>query len=1620
MKIYVQGARENNLKNIDAEFGAGLTVVTGVSGSGKSSLVFDTLFQEAQRRFQEMLTLGASAERISPAAVEEITGLLPTVAVGQNLLNRNPNSTLATASGLHPLLRLLFARFGLRNCHQCGASLEIIDRDALISILRQTPPTAQLQIPLVNQVKGSHATLLDLLVQSFGADRLEVDGFPYAGDSLSPGQPHTIHLTLAKLKGHETTTTLRGYLEQVFALGSTVVHVRRDNISRTYSLASVCSQCGTWLSSLEPQHFNRVCPDCQGSGCSRCGESGLHPLAAATKWMGLRFDQFLAKSVSQIQASFDTSSLQPNADRLGSEITTRLDALARVGLGYVTLNRPVPSLSRGEAQRLRLAVLLTGRLSDLLHLLDEPTIGQHPHDVENLMGALSELTGPVIYVEHDRIAAARAEAVLDLGPGAGQEGGHVMFSGTPEVLWQADTATGQYFSGRQACVLPEKRPQPTKFLRIHQAFRHNLAHIDVQLALHRLNVICGVSGSGKSTLVENVLYETLTGKEPIGCERVEVSKLKVVMVDQSPIGRNPRSNPATYTKLLDIIRDVFAINTGLDPTCFSFNTSDGACQKCSGMGAVEIKMRYLPSSWIPCSECEGQRFSDDVLEAKVTFADGIARSIADFLNLTVSDALLLMNAAPQLSETAIARARSLLQALRDIGLGYLRLGQPSPTLSGGEAQRVKLAKYLGRRQLSNHLLILDEPSTGLHPADIHGLLVVLDRLVRSGTTIIVVEHNTDIIRAADWLVELGPGAGPEGGKLLFCGVPEDLGKSAETPTSQALAEEAHLSVHPLRTAYESTQADVIQVQGARANNLQNVNLSFPKNALTVITGVSGSGKSSLVGDVIEREARRRYLESLAMYERQSLHENQQADVDTVHGLGVTLAVSTQRSRYNPRAHLGDDTEITQGLAVLFAQGGTLLCPNCGVDMPREGERFRCSNCGKTIPLPRPRHFAPTTYAAACETCHGVGTLQDPRPDKLILHPDKPLCDGAMYSPGFFPKGYLCKPFNGGYDMVQALAGRYEFDPATTPWNEMSEDAQHAFLFGDPQPLPVTYTSRKGLVTQRVERFPGFFGWIRDWDQGGTYTETVACPACLGDGLREPYRSVRLAGQTLFALRQMPLKDLRAFVDQLPEDYAKDPISGHIFKKIQRRLHFLCQVGLGYLHLDRLSGTLSAGEGQRVRLAGMLDGQLRGLILLFDEPTRGLHPSEVDALQAALARLTAQNNTVIVVEHDLHIIQNADYVVDMGPGSGRFGGSVVAQGEPREIARNASLTGRWLQGSRRISLPATRKQPEGWVKLYKPSGFNLKMEILEIPKGVLVGVCGVSGSGKSTVINDTLARILAPSKQTTSVAYEPIAPEPYERLEGAPVNALVIDQTRAGMHNPASFLGVEKALRVLYAQSESAINLNIDADSLKKGCSACAGSGVERIDMGFLPDIFEICEVCAGSGYPPEANEVRLYDLSLPEVMALSIEQAYQVFMQTESVAQPLTTAMQVGLGYLILNQPGRTLSGGEAQRLRIAGELLKKAKPGTLYILDEPTVGLHLEDIQQLIDVLRGLVDAGHSVLVIEHHPHVLAACDWLIELGPGGGPQGGEVIAAGTPEAIAGLDTPTGPYLKNVLEDAE
>ena len=1639
MDIRIRGASEHNLKNLDVHFGDGLTVVTGVSGSGKTSLVFDTLHHEAHRRFLDIFLYGRAGQRLAPANVTEIAGLGPTIAVGQNLLNRNPHSTLASASGLHPFFRLLYANYGVRHCLHCGSPLSVLTEDEivdrLVSLSKQEPLT--LVAPILHQGKGSHTTLLTVLADEFGTEQLIVDGKRWDAVPLDAMTAHDIEIEIGRINKTMSARQIRDVVQGAMALGAGAISARGKTKQVMLATTPVCTVCGTGFGEVEPTHFNRACPYCNGKGCERCDETGLHPQAASVRWEGMRLPELLTLSVDEVRQLFLRVELPSTANRLRSEIQRRLDALEQVGLGYISLDRSAPTLSRGESQRVRLAISLSSRLEDMLHVLDEPTIGQHPADVARFLLAFRELAGPVVYVEHDRLAAAAADRAIDLGPGAGKEGGEAIFTGSPADLWKADTPTGRYFSFRERVVTPDPQPLPDRFLLVRGAHQHNLKHIDVKVPIGRLTVITGVSGSGKSTLVEHVLVPTLTKNKPMGCEAIEGPRIRPVLVDQSPIGRNPRSNPATYTKLADIIRELYAAATGLSKSHFSFNRPEGACPACKGIGATEIRMRYLPSLWIPCADCEGQRFNDEVLAATVQFGEQNL-SIADFYALSIQEIRDLISETPWLSPARRRAAHRILQALIDVGLGYLELGQPSPTLSGGEAQRVKLTKYLGRNTLRKHLIILDEPSTGLHPQDLHGLLIVLDRLVRSGATIVIVEHNTDIIRAADWIIDLGPGAGPDGGALLYTGPLEGLHDIQESITRNALKEEYAVQPREPTRRGESQPTPVISIRNARANNLKGVNVDIPKGTLTVVTGVSGSGKSSLVRDVLQTEARRRYLESLSMFERQGLRESAEAPVDAITGLGVTLTVAPHQAhlwshipQFTRRNSVGAISELSFHVANLLASLGERRCLECGATMKRE-KLWVCPKCHATAPIGKARHFSGAHFASSCSNCSGLGSLQAPQPDKLIIHPEKPLCAGAMWSPGYWPKTYLCKD----QPVIPALGARYGFDPFTTPWNAMATEAQQAFLFGDDETYAITYQSKstgpmKGKLRTHKWTWRGFFSkdsWLWNWDIHGTYTKTVVCPECHGTGLRPEFLAVTLQGRNMHELSEMPLADLEERLKAMPPPLSEIPLAETSLNIARRRLRFLRQVGLEYLHLNRPTGTLSAGEAQRIQLASLLGSGLTSLTILIDEPSRGMHPSELDALREALQELRDEGNTVIVVEHDLLLIRAADHIIDLGHGAGAQGGEIVAEGTPDAIIKADTVTGKWLQDDtlrfaphrKRLHdwmWPTQRRKPQGWMEIKGARAHNLRGGDVQLPLETLIGICGVSGSGKSTLLIDTLGRALVKKLHSSSFAQEPLEPGAHEAIDNAPKRAFLVDQSRRGIRSPAQFLGLVKSLQKIYADCDDAHALGLDARALSKRCSACKGRGRIRIDMGFLPNEYVECETCKGTGYRPEAWEVRFKDVALPEINAMTLDEVYELFKDDERIRKPLSVVRQVGLGYLVWDQPAYTLSAGEVQRLKIAKELYKKTQNPTLYILDEPTVGLHMEDVARLIDVLNQLVDAGHTIVVVEHHPHVLANCDWLIELGPAGGPAGGSVIAKGTPDEVAKMDTPTAPYLRAVLK---
>ncbi|GAB3435789.1 excinuclease ABC subunit UvrA [Flindersiella endophytica] len=1551
-ELRVLGAAEHNLRDVDVTFGPGVTAVVGVSGSGKSSLAFDVVYTEARRRFLETLGLGRREARVPAAQVRGIEGLGPAVAIAQNVLNVNPASTVATSVGLHPFLRILYARFAEVTCPRCQVPVRAVSREERLAIALSVLAAAgrlEVEVAVVRGLRGSHAHLLAGLRGQF--DAVTVDGRAWAAGKsgrvprLDPTVPHDVVVRVATLQAGASAAEVRTCLERADGLGSPEVRLGGTPVLR----APICPSCSDWVRPLEPSAFRDAAAD-----------TSSHRIA------GVTLPELLARSVNQAHAFVEQLPADLRAERVRDELLRRLRPLVTLGLGHLGLDRSMPTLSRGEAQRTRLAVVLGGRLEDLLHVLDEPTIGLHHSDLERLLDAIGSLPGPVLMVEHDPVAVARADDVVEIGPAGGRGGGQLVFQGTPAELWRAGTASGVGFSTRTRRQRA-RRPVSDERIRITGAGLRNLRDVECEIPVGSLTVITGPSGAGKTTLAREVLLASLRAQAPIGCATFDAPALRVLAVDQAPLGNNPRSNPATYTKVFDRIRDVFAEETGRSASEFTFNRAEGACPECEGMGAAAISLSYLEPIWVPCEACEGRRYRPEVLEATWK-----GLSIAEVLELSVDDAAALFAEHPPVTR--------ILETLQEIGLGYITLGQPSPSLSGGEAQRIRLTREVTKARAGN-LVLLDEPTTGLHPGDLDRLLAMLDKLTANGCTVVVVEHQADVIASADWRIDLGPGGGPDGGRLRHCGPPG----SEEPP-----------EVVPRATPRAGRRSsDAIRVRGARAHNLRGVDVQFGKGRFTVVTGVSGSGKSSLVRDVLAAEADRRLLECLSVYERQSVREGPEAPVDSLTGLGPTMSVDASGTNFDPggpsrweaaQTTVGRSSDLDRLVSVVLARAGVRSCLACGGEdvrrsSPKPEAAWMCGDCGAgAVPI-EPRHLIGSP-AASCPQCVGLGLEREYEWDQIV-RPELPLarCFGGGLS-WFRPNVSTAN------SAMRDFAERYGFDLDTTPWSELSDEARNAVLYGE--------SSWDGL---------------NDWaklDVGGTETKAFPCRECGGKRLRAPFLAIRLEGRDRSDLFAAPLAELHAVLASMATP--DDRHAAHARDVALRRFGFLCEVGLGYLELNRMTWSLSAGEAQRIKLASVLGGGLVGMTVLLDEPSRGLHPSETGALVRTLGELRDAGNTVIAVEHDPTFIRAADDVVEIGPGPGRAGGRLVDLDSPRSVTR-AVLEGR-------VALPRTRRrEPTGWMSVAGARENNLRGLDVRIPLGVLAGVCGVSGSGKSSLVVDTIALALArPKTSVTGVGVIRAEPGVHSTISSAPDRTVVADQSRAEITSPGMFLGLIGAVRKAFAGSEVAVEQGITVKDLTYGCDACRGKGSWQTDLSFLPAVTQDCDACGGSGYRREVATLVERCRTLAGIESLTIAELVEEWGDLDLVRRMGGAAVSLGLGYLVVRQPGWSLSGGEAQRLKLAKELARPSKAGTLYVLDEPTVGLQVTDVAVLARAVDAIVDAGNTVLVVEHDPVLLAACDWLIELGPGAGPDGGEIVFAGRPEELAEAGTATAPYVRETL----
>jgi excinuclease ABC subunit A len=1031
-----------------------------------------------------------------------------------------------------------------------------------------------------------------------------------------------------------------------------------------------------------------------------------------------------------------------------------------------------------------------------------------------------------------------------------------------------------------------------------------------------------------------------------------------------------------------------------------------------------------------------------------------AKSIADVLEMTVAEALAYF------AEHVVVRAR--LQPLVDVGLEYLALGQAVPTLSGGEAQRLKLAAELADVGAKGRTLFLfDEPTTGLHFADVAKLVAALDRLVAAGHSVVVIEHNLDVIAAADWLLDLGPEGGDGGGTLVAEGLPAAVRDAGIGHTAVALREyedarsrviAAESGTREVGVARHAGSASLrlvgarptIEIRGAREHNLRNVDLAIPRDKLTVITGVSGSGKSTVAFDILFAEGQRRYLESLNAYARQFVEPAGRADVDAVYGIPPTVAIEQRTSRGGRKSTVATLTEVYHFLRLLFVKLGVQHCPDCGVPIDAQTldaihakvmKRYRGRRVSLLAPLVigRKGYYTELAEWAAnrgYEALRVDGTLtptaQWPRLDRFKVHDIELPVAELDVSPkaGAELSAALAQAVKLGRNMVRVLeAGAAEGELFST--ERACPKCSRSFEPLDPRLF--SYNSKYGWCPECYGAGVELAGF--DEEQSGEENEWVegdaeACAACAGQRLKPEALAVRFHGETIAEVTARSIADSLAHFKKLKLQARERDIARDVTPELIGRLGFLELVGLGYLTLDRAAPTLSGGEAQRIRLAAQLGSNLRGVCYILDEPTIGLHPRDNALLLATIEKLAAKGNTVVVVEHDEETIRRAEHVVDLGPGAGRNGGEVVVNGSLAElVASERSITGRMLAEPPRHPLRARRAVRKNelelaWLELEGVSRHNLRKVDVALPLARLVCVTGVSGSGKSTlireVLEDNLARLVAARRgQVPKLTH-------LKSLKGwqGIGRVLEVDQTPIGKTPrscPATYVGILDEIRKLFAATPEARLRGYDASRFSFNaaggrCEGCDGQGLKKIEMSFLPDVRVECERCRGRRFNQETLAVQFRGRSIGDVLTMTVDSAHEFFAAQPKIHHPLTLLRDVGLGYLALGQPSPTLSGGEAQRVKLVTELAKvrpeslRARPSapTLYVLDEPTIGLHIADVEKLARVLHRLVDAGNSVIVIEHNLDVLAEADWIIDLGPEGGAGGGRIVAEGAPEQVA------------------
>jgi excinuclease ABC subunit A len=1753
--IVIRGAHQNNLKNLNLDIPLNkITAVTGVSGSGKSSLALDTLYAEGQRRYVETFSPYARQfmERMDRPQADRIEGIPPAIAIESTSSVRTSRSTVGTMTEVTDYVKLLYTRLGQLHCRQCGNPVIPETPEHVWKALKQVPQGTEVFITFPLSTTSAHQEQVRRELGRIGLDRCFDNGhvkpieectwdngklhivvdrllLKYADrkrafDSLEQGfrfgaghldvwmKPHK-HLSFSnQLECPRCHIAYRRPVPNLFSFNSPVgacetckgfgriIDIDLDLVIPDKSLSirqGAIRPWGDWkkhhmefedlmyfcennriptdipFEKLSDTHrelliegdrgfygvrgfFNwletkkykmhvrvflsryrtyRICPDCNGTRFKQ--EALLYSIG------GLTIGQAYALTIEQGASFFESLDVPPGDDASAlvlDELKTRVAYLLDVGLGYLTFDRQSRTLSSGELQRVALTSALGSSLVNSLYILDEPSIGLHPRDNSRLiriMKKLRDIQNTVIVVEHDPEIIGQSDFMLDLGPAAGTNGGEIMYFGPTSAV--NGSLTGQYLKGQRRIPVPEARKNPSggAWLTIEGAAQHNLKNIDVRIPLGLFTCLTGVSGSGKSTLAEEILYKAIrrikSNPEGIPGRYRTIRGLEAiaeaVLVDQKPIARSPRANPLTYVRAMDPVRRLLAgsdsaRSMGFGPSHFSFNVPGGRCEICKGQGSEKVEMQFLSDVFITCPECQGRRFKKEVLD--IRYRD---KNIHQILSMTVDQSLVFFEDQPSITAA--------LRPLSDVGLGYIELGQPLNTLSGGEAQRLKLSHFLKSSPRGSLLFILDEPTTGLHLADIEKLIAVIQSLVSQGNTVLVIEHNMDVVKNADWVIDLGPEGGEAGGHVVAAGSPEEVARHRASHTGSFLRKYLNAAAELGEGAKPHAAAPPplvslprsIFISGAKEHNLRDLSLSIPRQQLVVLTGVSGSGKSTLAFDILFAEGQRRYLESLAPYARQYVKVLEKPEIDLVSGLPPTVAIQQRMSYASRRSTVATLTEIYHFLRLLFSKLGSQQCPTCGRELSAQSKQDIVQRVTDGYRHKRAVFLAPIVTG------------------RKGFHRD--LINRAVR------KGYREARIDGRLiplkeDMslsryqdhtIELIIGTTQEDLDALVTRALSE-GNGTFIAMDNEGQEEVFSLKKvcpycgigaGDLDPRLFSFNSKYGACPICDglgrqvhfgEMGDESATV-CHRCGGSRLRPEALAVKVKGYSIWDLVQYPADQLLEILEGFSFTEQASLIARPIIDEIVMRLTFMNLLGVSYLALSRSGETLSGGEAQRIRLSAQLGSNLTGVCYILDEPTIGLHPRDNRMLLNSLKELRARGNSIVIVEHDEETMREADYIIDLGPGAGRRGGKLVACGGLEDLEKAPdSVTGRSLsEGSRQINSRLRPYATFPHITVQGAAEHNLKHIDVQFPLGALICITGISGSGKSTLLKDVLYRGLRNrllKKRGDACTCQSI--DGWQAIS----RVLEVDHSPIGLTTrsvPISYIGALSEIRRLFSMTPDArargyqpgrFSFNVPGGR----CEGCKGHGSIKVEMSFLPDVYINCEVCGGSRFNQETLDITYKDKNMGEVLNLTFEEAASLFSAVPRIRRALHLVCSIGLGYLTLGQPSPTLSGGEAQRIKIAKELAKPSDGHTLYILDEPTTGLHKADISTLIGVLQALVDKGNTVAVIEHNMEIIKGADYIIDLGPEGGDKGGTVVAAGSPAEILknGRKSYTAQYLRKYL----